>query len=270
MPSKAAVEMADRARALARNECRDILRALGARRRVHVSVHQARKTVRKLRALLALVAGRLPEAVAIDRVLKRVGDGLSPLRDAHVAVETARHFSRGHRQRWTTAINRLTERRDALLARVLAQDPRFERRRALLRRIVDRLDSLDWENLRMSDLRSALHDSRRRAAKAKHRSDNQPSAEKLHRWRRRVRKLRFQVEVIAEIAPTLAKRELHSHPGRQAKALHRLSDQLGAQRDADMLQRLLKRLPALPNRSTLLLQLQGKPIPLHGAARSRY
>jgi CHAD domain-containing protein len=256
MPSKAAVEMAKSARNLARNECRTIVRALGPKRRVHDSIHEARKAVRRLRALLALVTERVPDAVPIDRVLERFGDGLSALRDAHVAVETAKGFSLGHRKRWTTAIARLTERRDALLARTLTRDPCFERRRALLRRVADRIDKLDWERLRIGDLRRALHHSKRRVARAKQRSDSQPSAESGHRWRRRVRKLRFQMEAIGELAAALAKRESQGHVARKVKLLHRLSDELGARRDAQMLQQVLKRLPGVPNRRDLLWQVQ--------------
>ena len=110
MPARATQQLGERARLLAREECRAIGRALAAKRRIHTGIHDARKAIRRLRSLLALVEARIPEATPIDQQLERLGDGLSHLRDAHVVVETARKVAGPHRKQWAEAIERLEAR----------------------------------------------------------------------------------------------------------------------------------------------------------------
>src|SRR4249919_4387526 len=56
---------------------------------VHEGIHQARKAIRRTRAMLTLGASSLgPGARLIDRQLRRVNRRLSPLRDAHALVQT--------------------------------------------------------------------------------------------------------------------------------------------------------------------------------------
>ena len=250
------MEWAEKARSLARDECRAIGRALAAKRRIHVGIHDARKAIRRLRALLALVEDRIPEATPIDGQLERLGDGLSALRDAHVVVETARRIAGGHRKRWGEAIERLEARRDLRLGRVLERDPGFLKRRALATRLEARLEFLDWTRLRTSDLHDGLAASQRRVESAEQRAALEASSENLHRWRRRVRRLRFQLEAVAHIAPSALHRLSRKHPGKDPKLLHKLGDQLGARRDEQMLQAALKRLTGLPDRAALIAQVQ--------------
>ena len=57
--------------------------------RVHVGIHQARKAIRRTRAMLALGESVLgPGTNLIDRQLRRVNRRLSPLRDTHALVQT--------------------------------------------------------------------------------------------------------------------------------------------------------------------------------------
>lgn len=65
----------ERLQALARREGRGLRRHLTMQRDVHVSVHEGRKAIRRLRAILALVAGRIEGTAIADRALDRLGDG---------------------------------------------------------------------------------------------------------------------------------------------------------------------------------------------------
>ena len=201
MPSKATRALAEQAHLLAREECRAIARALAATKRIHPAIHDARKSIRRLRALLALVDDRMPDASIIDRQLERLGDGLSLLRDAHVVVETATRFAKGHRKRWQPAIQALEARRDARLASALERDPGFLKRRALVTRLEVRIDFLDWSRLRLSDLGDGAEASQARLDRAESRAAFDLAPEHLHRWRRRVRRLRFQLEAIGKLSP---------------------------------------------------------------------
>jgi CHAD domain-containing protein len=260
MPSKAAQELAKVTSGLAREECQAITRALAARRRLHEAVHDARKAIRRLRALLALIETRIPEATPIDEQLERLGDGLSSLRDAHVVVETARRVAGKHRKRWKAAIEALQARRDLRLEGVLQRDPGFLKRRALVRRLQARLEFLDWSRLRLADLEAGVENSQQRVDGAEKRAATEASPQSIHRWRRRVRRLRFQLEAVGKLSPRAMQRLSRKHPGRDPKALHKLGDALGDRRDEQMLEVVLKRTRGLEHRAELLADLQrGKP-----------
>jgi len=260
MPSTAAQDLAEKSRVLAREECRAIGRALASKHRVHTAIHDARKAVRRLRAMLALVEDRIPEATPIDDQLERLGDGLSSLRDAHVVVETAQRVAGKNRKPWKPAIDSLADRRDLRLQGALARDPGFLKRRALVTRLEARLEFLDWSRLRLSDLEEGVDRSQLRVENAEQRAAVDGSPENIHRWRRRVRRLRFQLETIGKLSPQAMRTLSRKHPGRDPKVLHKLGNALGDRRDEQMLEVALKRTRGLDNRPELLSQVhRAKP-----------
>jgi hypothetical protein len=243
--------------AAVRKECAAILRALASRHHIHVSIHGARKAIRRLRALLFLVEDRLEDVAAVDRRLKRLGGSLSALRDAHVMVVTAEGLAaRGKAKQWAAAIKRLVRRRDGLIQRALARDVNFRRRRRVVERAARQLADMPWHELEATDLRQALERSCHRVAKAEARAKADPLPANLHRWRRRVRKLRMQMEGLARIAPDIAKGVAKESASKAAKALHKLSDQLGAFQDKQMLRNVLRRMRSLPHRAQTARQLR--------------
>jgi len=167
MDSRDTPKVGAKARALAQRQGRAIQRGLSGQPDLHRGVHLARKAIRRLRALLALVDGRFEQVVAIDRALRKLGDGLSALRDAHVAVELAHAFAAGdNTDRWQPMISYLVQRQDRLAARLLARDPGFDRRRAIVSRQMAALDAVEWRRLRNKDLRAGLERSLARLARA--------------------------------------------------------------------------------------------------------
>jgi CHAD domain-containing protein len=254
-------DLADRTQQLAREECRAIGRALAARHRRHEAIHEARKRIRRLRALLALVEERIPAASAIDLSLARLGDGLSSARDAHVVLETAKRVAGDERERWAPAIQALKARRDARLERLLALDPGFLRRRALVRRLEAQLDFLAWPLLRLADFKTGIEASQRRVLAAEERAARDPGADPIHRWRRRVRRVRFQLEALGQVSPTTLQQFSRRHPERDPKLLHRLGDALGDRRDEQMLEAALRRVPGLRERPALISRLHAARAP---------
>lgn len=245
---------AARALALARAEADAILAALVPQGDVHVSIHDARKAIRRLRALLQLVEPRL-ELAGADRILQRTGDSLSALRDAHATIGTAERFARDD-GRWQAVIVRLAQRRDALLAAALVQDPGFERRRRWVQRALARIEAAPWHRLKAGDLRRGLERGQQRVDKARRRARRDPHADALHRWRRRVRKLRMQVEAVGGIKPGLVSgRDRGRHAGR-AGELHALSDRLGRRQDLEVLYTLVDGMDGLEDREPLLARIR--------------
>ena len=246
---------AARALARAREEADAVLAALVPTADVHGSIHEARKAIRRLRALLQLVDQRLDVGIA-DRILQRTGDSLSALRDAHATIGTAERFARRDHERWQPVVVTLAQRRDALLATALVQDPGFERRRSWVRRALARIETAPWHRLKAADLRRGLERGRRRADKARKRARRDADADALHRWRRRVRKLRMQVEAVATIKPARVASLGGERHADQARRLHALSDRLGRRQDLDVLRMLLEGMPGLDDRDALLDQVR--------------
>lgn len=255
MDSRDTPKVGAKARALARRQGRAIQRGLSGQPDLHRGVHLARKAIRRLRALLALVDGRFEQVAAIDRALRKLGDGLSALRDAHVAVELAHAFAaEDNTDRWQPMISYLVQRRDRLAARLLARDPGFGRRRAIVSRQMAALDAVEWRRLRNKDLRAGLERSLARLARAERRARKEPSAENLHRFRRRLRRLRMQQEALRSLAPNLAKDPAIT--GKDLRSLRRRSDHLGRRQDVLALCGLVQRAPGIPDRRRLLDQLR--------------
>ena len=241
---------------LVHGECRAAMRALGAPKAIHTRVHEARKAIRRTRALLALAedGDAAFDVGPADRILQRVGDSLSRLRDAHASIDTARKVGKQiDTRRWRPVVTALRERAAALVARELERDPGLARRRATLEGALHYLDQLPWDTLTASQIRDGLARQRRRVERAARRAGKHPDAERLHRWRRKVRRLRMQVDALPKLKPGWSK-STPSTP--KSKSLHKLSDVLGYEQDLHVLAGLLRRLPGLEDRAGLRAQLQ--------------
>jgi len=129
---------------------------------VHAGVHQARKSLRRTRATLALGTAVLgPGAALIDREVRRVNRRLSKMRDAQALVETLdRLIAKGKPPEALPVLRRA--RRTAAIARVenarreLASDPAFAQKRALLVTLRAALPALPWDTLTETRVRDAL------------------------------------------------------------------------------------------------------------------
>lgn len=224
-------------------------------------MHAARKAVRRLRSLLSLLSllGRSGLQLArADLRLRRLRRGLSSLRDGHVAVETAAPLAgRQPDLPWAAIATRLQRRRDGLMQRALGADPDFGRRQRVVERVLQDLATQPWDSLRRADLRTGLRRSQRRVLKAGARARHSADAEALHRWRRKLRRLRMQVEALPQLGIALER----GHPGgrdKPARALHRLSDRLGWSQDLQVLRNLLRGMREVEAKRALLDQIDAE------------
>ncbi len=230
--------------ALAAAQADSAARSLARRRNRHLAVHAARKAIRRLRSILCLCEDALgPEVAGIDRSCKRLARSLSGLRDAHVAAVTARDLaSADDDDLWRTAAAWLEDRRERLLGASLAADPDFRRRRSRLDLLAKAVLALPWDRLAMHHLREGIARSRHRVARARQASELAPSHARRHRWRRRLRRLRMQLQAIQDAAgsaPTLD--ELAAGKGHASiRALRKQSNALGRLQDLRLLETSLK------------------------------
>jgi CHAD domain-containing protein len=229
---------------LAARRARLMVQSLGQGADRHRSVHRARKAIRRLRSVLALGRESFGSSFdAIDNRLKVLARGLSALRDAHVAAEAAMVLAQGEdAAAWQQVGTTLQHRRDTLLADALLKDPAFATRRRRATSLAGRITALPWERLSVHDLCKALSRSIRRARKAADAADSTRSAKDAHRWRRRVRQLRFQLEALQNIESSSDTRIGCLHEGNKTspRSLSKLTDKLGWCQDLQILKSALR------------------------------
>lgn len=249
--------------ALAAEQADKAVCSLARRRNRHLAVHAARKAIRRLRSILCLCQEALGADVAgIDHKCRRLAAGLSDLRDAHVVATTARGLAQKHDDDlWRKVAAQLEDRRKRLLEDVLSRDPDFGKRRSRLGALAQAIAALPWENLTTDHLREGIRRSRYRVDRAQRASERVSSLAHRHRWRRRLRRLRMQLQAIQAAgvsAPALEK--IHAGKGHASiRALGKLSDELGRLQDLRMLRSRLnvldESLPLMLLRSRLRTEM---------------
>lgn len=243
----------EKAHALARRECGAILLGLSATDAPEASIHSARKAIRRLRALLALLEGSELDLDRPDASLQRLGDSLSDMRDANVVVEAAERLQADHPEvRLGPACESLQRRSERVMRNELKGDPLLGRRRKQLAEVALWLDALPWDAVKSSDVKAGLLRSERRARKAQKRAADDDSPENVHRWRRRVRRLRMQLEALPDLGLKTAALVDALHGTGKTKALQKVSDQLGWQQDLRMLRNLVRPMRAWDGKAEVL------------------
>src|SRR5215468_2313535 len=184
-------------------------RALGCdAARLHIGIHEARKAMRRTRAALELADG-ISEfgAAAGSTELKLLCRRLSGARDAYIIVKTAEKLARNGSGMHAPSLRRLLDRfaraHQRRIARLAQTDPGLRKLRARLSTLRAHLASLPWAALGELEVRHAIATTARsveRAARKARADENgetrklraQESGESRHRWRRRLRRLRYQ------------------------------------------------------------------------------
>ncbi len=170
----------------------------------HKGVHQARKSIRRVRSILALAGAALgPGAEALSYLLSEINQGLSRTRDAQALVEAIDHLAvQTKDEKWLKLLGRA--RRNAVAARrdvlqeSLAADPDFLQARGLLKQLKTALDSLPWGGVMKHDVEAAFSLAREKTRKAAKKAGRTGKDEDWHRWRRKARRQSQQQRILAE------------------------------------------------------------------------
>ncbi len=207
---------------------------------LHHGIHFGRKALRRCRAALALGGEAFGDrGRRLDLRLRRLLRSLSRERDAQAVIERLDALAaEGRIEPALAAALRpaLLARRDRILARRLARDPGLAALRTRLRAITRAVAGLPWHILGDEELRRALLRQRKRTLRAGERAED-GGEEELHRFRRRLRRLRQQLTLLKAVTGrSHARYGIHPDP----------ADQLSRMRDALLLARAVKGLRELP------------------------
>jgi CHAD domain-containing protein len=236
---------------------------------LHEGVHNARKSLKKIRAVLRLAREPLGEAYRRENEICRdAGRRLSGLRDAAALIETVELL----RQRYHGALEHepLAELRRLLVERrnrLTENDEQLQRQVAdvstTLQTARDRVESWSIDAGGFEAIAPGLESTYRRGRKAMFLAFNEPTAEHFHEWRKRVKDHWYHVRLLRDTWPA----ELET----RAAALEQLSELLGDDHNLAVLRELLISECGDPDQSldrTLLLGLvDGLRIELQAQAR---
>lgn len=189
------------------------VRCLGWRgARVHAGVHQARKSLRRIRSLLRLgEAGLGAGAQLLEHELRATIHSLGTMRDAQALVET---LDRLIGERDADVDGRLLRRTRCVAAAarasrtraVLADDPGFNFRRESLTAMADRIGALNWGAVNLEQVTTAVTASAKAARKAARRAQQSDDNSDWHTWRRRARRYSQQEHALVDFGVLAAAR----------------------------------------------------------------
>jgi CHAD domain-containing protein len=223
----------------------------------HQGIHQARKSIRRVRALLALGGDGFNAAPAVRRLdagLRSLCRGLSSLRDADALRDALLHLERDavvgpiECERLCAFVAVLRARR---LAAALARDPDFARRRARLQEAQTRLALLPWAQVTDAAVADAHAYSTRRLRKALKQARHSDDPEAWHTLRRRLRRLRQQETALARCAPDA---------GLHTPSVAELAERMGAAQDHALLLAHCQRSGVFPARDRATLRRLVEPL----------
>lgn len=218
------------------------------------AIHEARKKLKKSRAVLRLVRPHLGERFAVENQRIRDAAGrLSGARDADVLVLTSRELG-GHAP--GIGLEEL-ERRLVARASSLHDSERAPDLDAIVERIQAAARAVEsWPPLPddFSTIRPGLTRIYRCGRRARDAAAASPASAAMHEWRKRAKDLWYATRLLRDVDPVVVAQESN---------LDVLCERLGRRHDLDVLQQTLEAEPAL------LESLSGRDIAEAAGVRRR-
>jgi CHAD domain-containing protein len=204
-----------------------------------LAVHEARKSLKKARAVMRLARGALPreKRTRDNTALRDAGRGLARARDADVllqALDTLAERYAGQLPKQTFAAVRKRLKADQRRARAGLGAAR-KADADELRAVRTRMDEWPVRADGWKVIETALKRSYRRGRAAFARARGAPTPENVHEWRKREKDLWYHLRLLRPSSSTII--------GGQADAAHRLSDLLGDEHDLVVLRSVLSESP---------------------------
>lgn len=232
---KARESVADGIRRIVVEAIDDALRSLGDSSKME-SVHEARKRVKRIRAVVRLARGAFAKKSFDDenQRFREIGRGLSDIRDADVLVQTFDQIKPDlEKIPPTTAatVERLiAERRDAT-TRAAMKTGEVERARTALKKARARASRWDLEGHGWSGLAPGFERVYRDGRTRFDAAVDDPTSDHWHAWRKRVKDLMFHTRVLRGVWPSVF--------ASWTEDLDKLGDCLGQHHDLAVLRAVL-------------------------------
>lgn len=195
------------------------------------AIHDARKSVKKMRALLRLICRDLGLAVfnKENKTYRNIGRELSAARDAVVLARSLEKLQQQYREQthsstFTAAKRQIAAGFDSAPHRLGTLGPKIHEKLVKAGKRIEAwpLKDLEWEDLYCGIKRTYKLGRQSLTAACK-----KPNAETLHEWRKRVKDLWYHVRILRLIWPEVL--------GDLAREVKVLSEYLGEDHDLAML-----------------------------------
>lgn len=224
------------------DECNSAIGAIekaGSDESRHGAVHEIRKCMKKSRACLRLVRNHIDDYKELNVFFRDVARRISDIRDATAGLETLEEL----KDEYSTRVdeNAFQSVRERLLAhREKLADREFREKDTLavihgeLSTCLARIPDWPWNVEEFDDIRPSLRRVYRRGRDAFKDARDVGDAGDFHEWRKRVKYLRYQVDVLNRLWPGLM--------ASLEDELHALSDDIGDHHDLHVLQQTVRQL----------------------------
>lgn len=230
-------DVADGIKRVVACEIEKCMEELKANRNPLEAVHETRKHCKKIRATLRLVRGSIGAQTYAqeNRWFRDIARQLSALRDEQAMLENLDGLAEDGLPLEGERIEILREfligRRDRFLAQMRARDG-FLAVDADLREALQRVHTWTLSSTGFDALAYGLSRTYHRGRKGLRYAGASGATHALHEWRKRVKYLRHQLQLLAPICPQL----LDGHAG----LLHQLTERLGLDHDLDLLESTMR------------------------------
>jgi CHAD domain-containing protein len=167
-------------------------------------IHEARKSIKKVRAVLQLLRRELGSRRDRKR-LRRASRLLSPLRDADAMLAAAKALCdqgrKGLNAGSCAAVSDVLNRHKVRLCRAAERDHAGRRAAKALKQIRRSAKEWSWERVKLPVLAAAVRRSDKKARRAMGKARDSGSAADFHEWRKRVKTLWYALRLLEERVP---------------------------------------------------------------------
>jgi CHAD domain-containing protein len=204
------------------------------------TIHETRKAIKRLRALLRLTRATLGKRrfARENRALRDCARALAGARDAEVTLATLTQLVDRHpkRLRGSLSLGRMRARLEAERHRALQNAPLSGENHSLLLKELRaiRARAIDWEfpDRGFALVAGDLQEIYRRGRRASRRVPKQSDSTTLHEWRKHVKDLRYSAQILTRKRPGDPDQQWIARLGARADELGEL---LGEERDLALL-----------------------------------
>jgi len=193
------------------------------------AIQAARKSTKKVRAILALVEHNVRHTGQIEKRLRNIGRSLSPLRDAHAIVETfnriAQRAPADLREDFRIVSDEMKKRAERL-DRAAMKDDLLGETRAALKHARRKLRRVRLGRVTLGDARDGVKRAYRRGRRALATALDTRATSDAHRLRKRTKTLWYHLRVLAN----------HVHATEAIEAAGRLEELLGEDHNVAVLE----------------------------------